>query len=245
MPAIKKPSKFPGIAELPGPIRGLAELLYPQEPELPTPPLGTMVGSGPAKIGFKAAAEKFRPILKGLNEIIATPQKTIDPIEHFAGERLTDVFPGSPVQIEIPKFARGALEFPAGISTLTKRPAAHTEGYVQKRLYHAATEPKKVGLSSRILRTYEAPKARGIDELKTVGPDPRANPNRKPLSNPGMSGREWRGSKGKLTEDAVRDIRAKASAGKLMDDLLVDYPNVHRNTIQDIIDRLSWRWVKD
>lgn len=247
MPAIKKPSKFPGITELPGPIRGLAEFLYPQEPELPTPPLGTIVGTGPVKVGYKTAAEKFRPIIKSLKGIIATPQRIVEPLERFAGERLTDVFPATSTQIAIPEFAKTALKFPQGMSTVTKRLPANTEGYVQNRLFHTATDPKKVGASSRILKSYQAPVTRGLEGLKSVAPVPGVSTAKKPIiGGRGQSGSQWRSQRsgGKANPDMVREIKAKAAAGADLEDLAEAYTQLRAESIKDILRGYSWSWVK-
>ena len=247
MPALKKPAKFPGIEQLPGPIRGLTELLYPQEPELPTPPLGTMVGSGPVKVGYKAAAEKFRPVIKSLKDIIATPQRIAEPVERFANERLTDIFPSAPTQIEIPEFAEAALKFPQGMSTVSKRLPSNTERYVQNRLFHAATDPKKGGVSSPVLRSYEAPAVKGLKDLQSVAPVPRVSTARKPIiGGRGQSGSQWRSQRTgtKTNPDMVREIKAKAAAGLDLETLAKTYPQLRAESIKDILRGYSWNWVK-
>ena len=37
MPAFKSPPSFAGLGSLPGPVRGLIESVFPQEPQLPMP----------------------------------------------------------------------------------------------------------------------------------------------------------------------------------------------------------------
>ena len=47
MPSYKPPSQFPGLDQLPGSIRRLTEMVFPQSPEMPTP-AATAVG-GPLR----------------------------------------------------------------------------------------------------------------------------------------------------------------------------------------------------
>lgn len=64
MPTLKPPKQFPGLQHLPSPLRRLTEMVFPQEPEMPTPAIVKMPGAKQA--GLKVL-ERIRtlPTLSG------------------------------------------------------------------------------------------------------------------------------------------------------------------------------------
>lgn len=156
MPLKAKPKTFPGVTALPTSIRALTELLYPQEPELPiVAGLGSIVGSQAnkgLKVGYKAAKEKYGPVITALREILQTPSE-LDPHKVALGSRVTSYYVPHRSIIYVPEYAKNALEFGPPASGLRSNFAARSpqlsERFMQQRAFH---DPERIARTRRINR---------------------------------------------------------------------------------------------
>lgn len=250
MPVYKKPNPFPGVEGLPGPLRGLTDLLFPQDGDVsdmaPTPL--TMAGKG-LKTGYRAVSQKFRPILEELEKIIRTP--SVPNLDQMAlSTRVTGskIPPRSP--INIPEFAQGLVEFPK--SLYPARPQAlinkdlawkGIQALVPEKAPRTSVKPSVP--SSRTPNNSVA--VRSLEELADVAPKASSSkPAPKILQASGhrnVQSRQANMKRTKLTEADIREIRRKGAGDVNRSQLARDY-NTDPSTIKGIIERTSFHWIE-
>lgn len=246
MPAIKKPSKFPGIESLPGPIRGLAEFMFPQEPDLPTP-----VGMAPAVAKpFGKARPAIAALLRTLRQRLPEP----DPATVLAGSKMGGVLKKE-VEIAAPK----GFTFGGGYDR--RLPAKRTP-YINARLKEL-TKFRQANPAWRkdprftpedvvgdVTRQEVAPTVTSLDELGSlprIAPETktpilsaaRRSPHNKPWTKTLKEGRK--GIKD-LTPDTIEQVQRAAGTGRNAQELS-DIFGINVNLVTKVL-KMPWRWSK-
>ena len=266
---MKPRTKFPGMDKLPGPVRELAEMAFPQEPDISAAVPGTTVAGQGAKVGYRAASEKFRPIIEELKNILRpTPVGPEDVVQAFKQEKYTPFRIPPRGSIKVPEFAENqlSLQLPMGQHMLQRAPKLVGRQKLQGRYYNSQPDllPEKLGpgrpfpsskgsraLKKEINNGIATPGVKALEDLfseATKAPSqsiPSSVVKPKISRDGGTTGSQAAQAKGaKITQDMVRDIRQKAGMGTPIDELVKAYPTLKAQSIQDVIKRRSWNWVK-
>lgn len=174
------------------------------------------------------------PAVQALLELLYKEPPVRNPLSKLAGEARFQIPKGSKLEPPV------GTELPEGMSTKIRRPLGMQHQY---NIQRTAVSPFE-GLEASTPK-MDTPMVKSPDELgdiasiiKTQPPEPTAKTTGRIYGGPSGSGPR------KANPQIVQDIRAMADAGTPVTEIQQKYPNMAVRSLQGIIRRDNWAWVK-
>ena len=264
MPHFRKPQDSFGIKKLPRPVRSLVEFAFPQEPDITPAVPGTTVAGKGVKVGFKAAREKFSPIIKELRNILRPVSVTPDEVfKIFQQEKSTPFRVPSATNVKLPKEAEGKLSLTLPFKQ-RRNPKLVGRQKLQGRYYNlqpdlqapaypgtgrpSVSEGSK-GIKKEINKRIESPAIKGLRDLEDVvkvisgvPAEPKTLlPKRSKEVLPRTPGQKIPLSK--VSPELIEEIQRKVGTSQLDSQELNRkyYPYLTEETFRSIV-KMPWKW---